>query len=249
MIHSQERALSQVPTVIMLFALAAFALQIVVHHQFEKVSNPEYEPLPPPLGQETYRHLSMGSPQLLSYWLNIKLQLHDTQVGRYFNYRRMNYDRLVRWLTEISDLNPLSEYSMLMASRMYSQVNDKEKLRKILQFIVSRFNDDPELHWRRLAEASVIARHKLEDLDLALDMARMLASQPRDAAIPFWARDLKFLVLAEMTEYEAAITIIRALLASNSISDPDELRFLKEKLSEFQQSLLDSRQNHTGDSK
>ena len=44
-----------------------------------------------------------------------------------------------------------------------------------------------------------------------------------------------------MNEFEAAIAIIQALLQSGSIEDVDERRFLREKLLDFQQKLLDSR--------
>ena len=61
--------------------------------------------------------------------------------------------------------------------------------------------------------------------------------------MPRWARDFRFLLLAELNELESAIAIIQALLETDSIDDVDERRFLLEKLSEFQQKLFESQQN------
>ena len=81
-----------------------------------------------------------------------------------------------------------------------------------------------------------------DDLELALRLAGKLADQPAGVQMPQWARDFEFLLLAELNELEAAIAIIQALLQSGSITDSDELRFLEQKLSDFQQELFDSRQ-------
>jgi uncharacterized Zn finger protein len=131
---------------------------------------------------------------------------------------------------------------MLLASRVYTSTSDHAQLRRILEFIERRFDDDPQLHWRRLAEASVIAKHKLGDLDMALDMARKLARQPASVEMPPWARDFEFLLLSELNEVESAIAIIEAMLQSGSVQDPDELHFLQGKLSELQQKLSESQQ-------
>jgi hypothetical protein len=131
---------------------------------------------------------------------------------------------------------------MLLASRIYSQTDDPERLRRILAFIERGFDANPQLHWRRLAEASLLAKHKLHDLELALQMAEKIARQPASVQMPPWARDFRFLLLAELNEFESAIAIIEALLRSKVVADADEKRFLEEKLLGFQQKLSDYRQ-------
>ena len=222
--------------------LLAFLLQLVVHHTRPSVYAVEYQPLSSPADIETYVALSMGSEQLLGYLLAVYLQLHDSQAGKHLDYELIDYPVLIEWLDRITDLSPGTEYPMLLASRIYTASSNPEQLRQILAFIERRFDDDPQKHWRRLAEASVVAKHRLGDLELALSMARKLAAQPASVDMPRWARDFEFLLLAELNELETAIAIIEALLQTDSISDPDELRFLQSKLSEFQQKLFESRQ-------
>ena len=184
----------------------------------------------------------MGSDQLFSYLLAIRLQLHDNQAGKHVRYSRLNYTVLVSWLDQIYQLNRQSEYTMMLASRVYSQTPDKKRLRIILDYIDRTFMLNPQLHWRRLAEASVIAKHKLGDLKLALQMADKLAAQPASVVMPRWARDIQFILLGDMNEFETAITIIVALLQTEAVNDPDELLFLQEKLLYFQQKLLEFQQ-------
>jgi len=226
--------------------LAGFAILFmgqVIYHQFSRERfEARYRPLGEPLSATAYRSLSMGSERLLGYLLAIRLQLHDNQAGRHFRYSLIDYDVLVEWLERISDISPDIEYPMLLASRIYTQTGNQERLRKILDFIERRFDDNPQLHWRRLAEASLIAKHKLDDLELALRYAEKLSVQPASVEMPHWARDFEFLLLAEMNEFESAIAIIQALLQSGSIRDPDERLFLQKKLLDFQQKLFDSQQ-------
>lgn len=236
------RPVTQLPRPLLWGFTLIFFCQLLFHYSSQVQLEASYQPLASPLRASTYRGISMGSDQLLGNLLAIRLQLHDNQMGRHFSYSRIDYRRLVDWLERVSEINPRSEYPMLLASRVYSQTRDKARLRLILSFIERTFDDDPQLHWRRLAEASLLAKHQLGDLKLALRFAEKLASQPASVVMPSWARDIHFLLLAEMNEFESAIAMIQALIQSGSISDPDEKRFLEAKLLDFQQKLFESQQ-------
>ena len=237
-----ERPVLSLPRPLVLGFLVLFGGQLLYHHAGRAQVTASYRPLDQPLSAPVYRGLAMGSEQLLGYLLAIRLQLHDNQAGQHFRYSLIDYDVLLDWLELISALNPHSEYAMLLASRIYSQTNDPHRLRQILAFIERRFEQNPQLHWRRLAEASLLAKHRLHDLERALQMAEKIARQPASVQMPQWARDFRFLLLGELNEFESAIAIIQALLRSEVVADADEKRFLEEKLSNFQQKLLDFQQ-------
>jgi hypothetical protein len=238
-----ERPMSSLPRPLVLGFLVLFGGQLLYHHASRAQMAASYRPLDKPLSASVYRGISMGSEQMLGYLLAIRLQLHDNQVGQHFRYSLIDYEVLLDWLELISAISPRSEYAMLLASRIYSQTSDPDRLRQILAFIERRFDENPQLHWRRMAEASLLAKHKLNDLDRALQIAEKIALQPTSVQMPQWARDFRFLLLAELNEFESAIAIIQALLQSKAIADPDEKRFLEEKLSDFQQMLLDNQQS------
>jgi hypothetical protein len=237
-----ERPLLLLPRPLLLGFLVLLASQLLYHHLGRAQMAINYQALEKPLSAPAYRGMALGSEQLLGYLLAIRLQLHDNQVGQHFSYSLIDYEVLIDWLELISVISPHSEYAMLLASRIYSQTSDPNRLRQILAFIERRFDENPQLHWRRLAEASLLAKHKLHDLERALQMAEKIARQPASVQMPPWARDFQFLLLAELNEFESAIAIIQALLQSKAVADPDEKRFLEEKLLDFQQKLLDYQQ-------
>jgi hypothetical protein len=230
------------PRPLLLLFLILFGSQLLYHHAGRAQIAASYRPLDKPLSAAVYRGIAMGSEQLLGYLLAIQLQLHDNQAGQHFRYNLIDYAVLIDWLEQISSVSSNTEYPMLLASRIYSQTDDPERLRRILAFIERGFDENPQLHWRRLAEASLLAKHKLHDLELALQMAEKIARQPASVQMPPWARDFRFLLLAELNEFESAIAIIEALLRSKVVADADEKRFLEEKLLGFQQKLSDYRQ-------
>lgn len=241
-----ERPILQLPRPILLGFILFFCLQLAVHHAGQRELATSYRPLGKPLSASAYRAAAMGSEQLLGYLLAIRLQLHDNQAGQHFRYSLIDYDRLIDWLEQLSDVAPHTEYPLLLASRIYSQTGSEPRLRQLIGFIERRFGDNPQLHWRRLAEACLLAKHKLGDLELALRLAERLARQPQSVQMPHWARDFHFLLLADLNEYESAIAMIRGLLDSGSIADVDEQRFLRQKLLDFQQKLFESRQSAPG---
>ena len=237
-----ERPVLGLPRPLLFGLLLLLMVQLWYHRLDQQRFETIYQPLGKPLSARAYRHAAMGSEQLLGYLLAIRLQLHDNQAGQHFRYSLIDYQVLIEWLDRITEVSPGTEYPMLLASRVYTSTGDQARLRAILGFIQRRFDDDPQLHWRRLAEASVIAKHKLQDLELALAMAEKLAQQPASVKMPNWARDFEFLLLAELNELESAIAMIQALLQTDAVHDPDEKRFLQGKLLDFQQKLFESRQ-------
>ena len=238
-----ERPMLSLPRPLLWAFVLLLCAQLLHHHLDQQRLQTSYQGLGKPFSAAAYRGLAMGSEQLLGYLLALRLQLHDNQVGRHFRYSLIDYELLVEWLERITEISAGTEYPMLLASRMYTSTGDRDRLRLILEFIQRRFDDDPQLHWRRLAEASVIAKHRLGDIDLALAMAHKLARQPASIEMPRWARDFEFLLLADLNELESAIAIIQALLQTEAVNDPDERRFLQVKLLDFQQKLFDSRQS------
>ena len=238
-----ERSIASIPWPIL------FLLGLTLLFQFNTIYNRtvvndqlKYQDLPVPMDIGSYQAMSFGSQKLMGYLLSIKLQLHDTQAGQHLPYSKISYDNLVNWLELLERLDKDSEYPQMLASRIYSNTPNEDQLRRLLQFVEASFLRDPQLHWRRLTEAVILARHRIDDLPLASRLASLLSSQPKNISMPAWARDMHFLILAELNEFEASIAIITALLESGEVLDNDEVRFLKQKLSLFQQKLSETQQ-------
>jgi hypothetical protein len=237
-----ERPFNSLPRPLVACFLLILVVQIWTAQGALSAGELAYKPLPDPTVSSTYRVASMGSDRLLSYLLAIRLQLHDNQSGKHMRYEQLDYQKLTHWLEQITALNPHSEYPTMLASRVYSQTSDKQNMRLMIDFIQASFTRDPQLHWRRMTEATILAKHKLGDLSLALLLAEQLTTQPLDVVMPQWARDMQFILLGELNEFETGIAIIVAMLESGSLKNADERRFLRVKLLEFQQKLLESQQ-------
>jgi hypothetical protein len=172
----------------------------------------------------------MGEQIGLAVALALRLQAFDIQPGISIPFRDLDYRNVVRWLDRIVMLDPISAYPLLLASQVYSQVPDKERQRIILDFVYQKFLEDPVRRWRWLAHASIIAKHRLDDPRLALTYARAIATEANAPSVPSWARQMHIFLLEDLGERETAKILLGGLLASGSVTDPNEARFLMERL-------------------
>jgi hypothetical protein len=235
---TQQRALKSLPVLLLPGLLLALLMQAGWHYYFN-LNAPRLmvQPLKAPASPTIYRALSLGSQKLMGYILTLRLQLHDNQLGRNIRYRYLDYDALSEWLLTLYELNPQSDYPAFLASRIYSQVKDKAKIRKMISVVETLFDKNPVQHWRRMTEACVLAKHELKDLPLALRLAQKIANIPSSVKIPHWARDMKLVLLDELNELESAQLLISSMLQDDDIKDPDEIRFLQDRLLRIQQKL------------
>jgi hypothetical protein len=240
--QSNERSLQHLPRILLVGFLLAFVVQVSHQIYLKSSLQRDFEHLKPPLEIDFYRSLTQGSEDLWSYLLMFKVQLHDNQRGRHENYKNLDYKTLGQWLLTLSQLNQQSDYPAFLAARVYSQVDDPEKIRMIIDVIDQLFEQAPALHWRRMTEACLLAKHRLNDLDLALKLASKVAALPDSITLPFWARDMKIILLDELNELESAQILISSMLQSGSITDNDEIRFLQSRLLKIQQQMLSGRQ-------
>jgi len=196
--------------------------------------------VPPPLARAhdladapsvaTMRVAALGDRVALAQLATLHLQSFDNQPGISIPFAELDYDKVVRWLSMLSDLDPESQYPFLLAAHVYASVPDPARQRAMLAFIHERFAADPSRRWRWLAHAAIVARHRLHDLPLAIRYARAITEQATGRSVPGWARQMSVLLLADTGESEAAKVLLGGLLDAGSVTDAQELRFLLERL-------------------
>jgi hypothetical protein len=108
------------------------------------------------------------------------------------------------------------------------------KQRSMLEFVYREFLLDPNRRWPWLAHATVIAKHRLHDLPLALRYAQAIQRYATAADVPLWAKQMEAFILEDMNELEAARLIIGGYLRSGAVKDPAEVRFLDERLKDLE---------------
>ncbi len=225
---SQPRSIRAVPKIVIALLILGLGLQVAWHLQLPPPRT-QIEALtePPQLG--LLRVFSFGDPIVSAKILMLWLQAFDSQAGQFISYQELNYTALQQWLERILQLDPQSQYPLLAASHLYSTVSEPRKKRQMLDFVYQQFFIDPPRRWRWLAHAAVLAKHRLKDLPLALKYAQALTAHATDE-MPRWAQEMQIFILEDMGELERARLVIGGMLASGQLSDPNEIKFLNDKL-------------------
>ena len=228
-----ERPVSHVPKIIIIFLSFALGVQIAWHAARPSVTA-HAEALPEPPPGEKLELISIGDPIALSKIIMLWLQAFDNQPGISIPFKDLNYDRVISWLDKILFLDRKGQYPLLAASRLYTEVPDDAKKRQMLEFVYKQFFADPNRRWPSLAHAVYVAKHRLRDLPLALRYAHALAANVTLNNIPSWVKQMEIYVLEDMGEVESAKILIGGLLDSGAITDLHELTFLKKRLQEME---------------
>lgn len=186
-------------------------------------------PTRPPLS--LIRAASFGETVLAAQLIALYVQTFDASLGVRGTLQQLNFHALTRWLSAVSALDLDSNYALQLAL-LYSRVEDPTKKRQMFEFIHAAFLQNPNRRWRPLAEASMLARHELTDLPLALRFAESLERHATGPDVPGWAQQMRVLLLADIGERERAKVVLGALIASGRIGQYHELRLLQERLLE-----------------
>jgi hypothetical protein len=234
---NKERSISDVPVAVKLCLVLALMLQLL-WHSLQGPVMARGEDLSSPLSVQSYVMSSLGEPIAAARFLNLWLQSFDNQPGISLSFHQLDYTQLMKWLDTSLQLDPAGHYPMLVAARVYGNINDPIKQRLMMDYILEKFNEDPDKYWRWLAHAVIIAKHEIKDQTLALKYADALTSKATGKNVPYWAKDMKIIVLEDMGEIEAAKLLVGALLESKQISDPYELTFLMNKIATLEEKSI-----------
>ena len=215
-------------------ALALLLAAQLAWHGWRSVEPPGASDLGPPPRAAALRLASFGEPAAIARVAMLYLQTIDFSAGRALPYASLDYTRLVGWLDAILELDPRSDYPLFSAARVYAEVPDAARSRLALDFVYRAFLRDPDRRWPWLAHASLLAKHRLGDLPLALRYAAAIEHNAKAADVPLWARQMQIFILEDMNELEAAKVMIGGLLESGHLTDPAEARFLRQRLEELE---------------
>ncbi|MDM8558827.1 hypothetical protein [Candidatus Parabeggiatoa sp. HSG14] len=231
----QQRSIQSVPKTVKFLLILGLVLQMAWYYYLPP-PDAEIQALSSPPKQELLRIFSLGDPIVSAKILMLWLQAFDNQSGQFLSYQQINYTTLQQWLEQILLLDPQSQYPLLAASHLYSSVKEKNKQRQILEFVYQQFFIDPSHRWPWLAHVTVLAKHQLKDLPLALKYAEAIATYATPE-MPRWAQEMQIFILEDMGELERARLVIGGMLASGKLIDPNEIKFLNDKLLTLEKSF------------
>ena len=229
---SRERNLGSVPRWVIGLLVAGLVTQVGWKARSQPGA-PTAEDLPPPPQPQILRIAALGEPAALARIAMLYLQAFDFHGTNTLPYTKLDYGRLIGWLRSIQQLDPLSEYPLFAAARVYADVPDPKRQRMMLEFVYAEFLQDPNRRWQWAAHAALVAKHRLKDLPLALKYARAVDRNTTSRDVPLWARQMEIFILEDMNELDAARVMLGGLLAKGQITDPGEKRFLENRLKEM----------------
>lgn len=228
-----ERRIATVPPWVLALLAVALAGQVALKQSLPPPAAASVD-LPPAPGIGALRLAACGDPVPLAKILMLYVQAFDHSAANRIPYQALDYANLERWLERILALDPLGQYPLLAAARVYADVPDPTKQRRMLEFAHRQFLADPQRRWPWLAHAAAIAKHRLKDPALARRYAAAIQRHATGPDVPSWAKQMEAFILEDMNELETARIMIGGFLASGMITDAGEARFLEGRLREIQ---------------
>ena len=223
------------------FALALL-LQVFANQQRGQ-NNTLIKPIPPAPNKQLMIALSFGSPTWMSRVLSLWLQSQDEQQGLSLSLNQLNYATVEDWLSLQLALDPNSRYPMVAAMHYYGEVSNRNKIRQMIQFVDNKFTENPMLYWHWMADAVIKARHRLQDNKYAHELAVRLAKETYDLPVPSWVRQIHIFLMEDMGEEKAAALLLGALLSSGTITNEEEVNFLRYRLKQTQEKIDEKSSN------
>ena len=214
----------RVPRWIVALLAASLAVQIAWHAG--PTAHDSAETLPSAPRADVLRLTALGEDAAAARLLMLYLQGFDV--------RGVDYGRLTGWLGAALALDPRSAYPLFLAARVFAETPDPAASRLALEFIYQEFSRDPNRRWPWLAHAALLAKHRLKDLPLARRYAAAVQRQATSPDVPLWAKQMEVFILEDMNELEAARIVLGGLLEHGGIDDPNERRFLEQRLRELE---------------
>lgn len=205
--------------------LVAFALQAAFWSQTRSL-RAGWEGVPPAPSTEVARALALGDGQFLYRAVTFSLQNMGDEGGRVTPLKDYDYQRLGRWFALLDRLDRKSSYLPVLAGYYFSQTPKTDDVRVVVGYLASIAARDPERNWRWLAHAVYLARHRVDDMKLALDLAFRLAALDVPG-LPIWTKQMPAFVLAEVGDKEAARDVMEVILETDPNLTPEETNFMR----------------------
>lgn len=178
--------------------------------------------LPPPLKKEEATLYGYGDTQLAYRNIGMMLQNAGDVGGRVTNLKDYDYGHVEDWLWLTYDLDAQANYVPSLAAFYFGAVQDKEKLRHLLEYLTKVGQQTGNERWRWLAHAVYLARFRVEDQDEALRLAEILAHHA-EPDMPIWTKQMPAFVMAKVGAKKAARDLMLTIAATEKNIDPADI--------------------------
>lgn len=217
--QSPRHSSSLAPVLVLLIALVgqiSFAWNI-------KDIRPDLGYVPTPPSAEFMEGIALGDNQFLFRSVALMLQNSGDTFGRFSPLKLFNYDDLSKWMRLEDGLDHTSDYMPSMAAYYFSQTQNVEDVRYLVNYLYDHSVHNVKDKWWWLVQAIYLANHKLKDAELTLKIATPLGAKD----LPVMAQQMLAIVYEQRGELDQAFRIITEIQKNvDDISEKD-LRYMQ----------------------
>lgn len=183
---------------------------------------PDLAVVPPVPSVQELALLKMGDDQFYFRTLALQLQNAGDTYGRFTSLKEYDMDKVYHWFTLLDTLDPHSDMMPAMAAYYYSQTQETENVRPLVNYLYEHSIRDVKAKWWWLLQSIYLSQYKLKDMDLALKVSQPLVNKD----VPVWAQQMAAVVREKRGEMADAMAIMESITDNaEGISDRD-LRYM-----------------------
>jgi len=206
------------PSVLMVFLLLQGGFWYLTHQRV-----PDMTIVPTPPGKATLDVLAFGDGEFLFRSMAFIMGNAGDTFGRTTPLYKYDLDKVHRWFSLLDNYNRESNLLPSLAAYYYSQTQRREEARHMVYYLKEHALADIGKNWWWLVQATYIALHRVEDSDLALEVATPLANAP---GVPVAMQQLPALVHEQRGEFGDALYIMEGILDSEQEIPESDLRYM-----------------------
>lgn len=213
-----------------------------------KDMTPDLGVVPEVPGRQAMHALTFGDDQFYFRILAFNLQNAGDTFGRSTALRYYDFSRLYMWFTLLDELDARSDMIPAMATYYFSQTQNTDDIRYVVDYLYNHATRDIEHKWWWLLQSIYLATHRLGDMDLALKVAKPMLHEK----VPVFAQQMVAVVHEKRGEMEDAYNIMETIRTHiHDIPEADlkyMIYFVKERLhrledaEKYQKMLLEKSQ-------
>lgn len=204
---------------LLLAALAA--LQVCVWWHARELK-PRLTVLSEPPRTEVARAMALGDEQFYFRVLALSLQNSGDTFGRFTPLKDYDYQKLTHWFTMLDTLNARSNLVPAMAAYYYSQTQRTSDVRYVVDYLYAHATRDLAHKWWWLVQCTYLAMHRLNDMELALHVARPLL----DPSVPAWAQQMLAVIHEKRGEMDNALAIMETIKQNATQITDSDLKYM-----------------------
>lgn len=205
------------------------ALQLGFWHETRGIK-PDLSVVPDVPGRAAVHALAFGDNQFYFRTLAFTLQNAGDTFGRFTALRYYDFNKLYHWFNLLDELDARSNMIPSLATYYFAQTQNTPDVRYVVDYLYVHATRDVEHKWWWLLQSIYLAMHKLNDMDLALKVAKPMVN-PK---VPIFAQQMAAVVHEKRGEMEDALKIMETI-KDNADAIPDAdfkymTYFVKERL-------------------